>query len=115
MAWERARPILAKIAGALAAAHKHGVVHRDVKPENVLVGADDRRRRPVVKVVDFGIANARGDLAASVCGTPEFMPPEQAQGLPPDPRDDIYAFGCLMYQVLTGEVPFRAVDDAPCC
>jgi hypothetical protein len=65
-----------------------------------------------VKVVDFGIANARGDIggAEGVCGTPEFMPPEQAQGQSPDPRDDVYAFGCLMYQVLTGDVPFRAED-----
>jgi serine/threonine-protein kinase len=109
LAWSRAKPILIRIAGALGAAHAQGVVHRDVKPENVLVGAGEGGAE-IVKVVDFGIANARGDGDASVCGTPEFMPPEQAQGLPPDARDDVYAFGCLMYQVLTGEVPFRDVD-----
>jgi tRNA A-37 threonylcarbamoyl transferase component Bud32 len=113
--WARAQPLLVQIAGALAAAHKHGVVHRDVKPENVLVGTKDSPTGPVeyVKVVDFGIANARGDLGGTegVCGTPEFMPPEQAQGLPPDPRDDVYGFGCLMYQTLTGDVPFRADGD----
>jgi tRNA A-37 threonylcarbamoyl transferase component Bud32 len=116
--WARAKPILSQIAGALAAAHKHGVVHRDVKPENVLVGkADATPQAPggpveVVKVVDFGIANTRGDGDSGVCGTPAFMPPEQAQGLPPDARDDVYAFGCLMYQVLTGDVPFRDADMA---
>ena len=116
MPWPRAQPLLVQIAGALAAAHAIGVVHRDVKPENVLVGVTDDASGPVeyVKVVDFGIANARGDNggAEGVSGTPEFMPPEQAQGQAPDPRDDVYAFGCLMYQVLTGDVPFRA-DDVP--
>jgi tRNA A-37 threonylcarbamoyl transferase component Bud32 len=114
LSWSRAQPILRQIAGALEAAHRHGVVHRDVKPENVLVGQKDtpEGRIDFVKVVDFGIANTRGDTSSSVCGTPEFMSPEQAQGLPPEPRDDIYGFGCLMYQVLTGDVPFRA-DDMP--
>ena len=116
MPWARARPLLVEIAGALAAAHAIGVVHRDVKPENVLVGHKNGPAGPEehVKVVDFGIANARGDIggAEGVCGTPEFMPPEQAQGQTPDARDDVYAFGCLMYQVLTGDVPFRA-DDVP--
>ena len=114
MPWRRAQPLLIEIASGLAAAHAIGVVHRDVKPENVLVGVTDDASGPVeyVKVVDFGIANARGDVggADGVGGTPEFMPPEQAQGQPPDARDDVYAFGCLMYQVLTGEVPFRAED-----
>jgi tRNA A-37 threonylcarbamoyl transferase component Bud32 len=114
--WARAQPLLVEIAGALAAAHKMGVVHRDVKPENVLVGRKEGPAGAVeyVKVVDFGISNARGDIggAEGVCGTPEFMPPEQAQGQEPDARDDVYAFGCLMYQVLTGDVPFRA-DDVP--
>jgi serine/threonine protein kinase len=114
--WARAKPLLVQIAGALAAAHAIGVVHRDVKPENVLVGHKDTPDGPVeyVKVVDFGIANARGDIggAEGVCGTPEFMPPEQAQGQPPDARDDVYAFGCTMYQVLTGDVPFRGDDVA---
>jgi serine/threonine protein kinase len=117
--WARAKPLLLQIAGALAAAHAQGVVHRDVKPENVLVGrrkTSDGSEVEYVKVVDFGIANALGDAGAAgadaVAGTPEFMSPEQAQGRTPDPRDDIYAFGCLMYQVLTGDVPFRDDDMA---
>src|SRR5204863_8296428 len=67
-----------------------------------------------VKAVDFAISNARGDIggAEGVCGTPEFIPPEQAQGKPPDGRDDVYALGCLIYQVLTGDVPFRDTDVA---
>jgi tRNA A-37 threonylcarbamoyl transferase component Bud32 len=113
--WPRARPLLVQIAGALAAAHAQGVVHRDVKPENVLVGKPGTADESC-KVVDFGIANAHGDAhvggESSVAGTPEFMSPEQAQGRSPDPRDDVYAFGCLMYQVLTGDVPFRDEDMA---
>jgi serine/threonine protein kinase len=112
MPWARAKPIFLQICAALSAAHARGVVHRDVKPENVLVV---QRPNPeggemdYVKVVDFGIANVGGQLGGQgVCGTPEYMPPEQARALPPDPRDDIYAFGCLMYHVLTGTVPFTA-------
>lgn len=113
MRWARAQPILRQIADALAAAHDQGVIHRDVKPENVLV--IDRERpngggtTDFVKVVDFGIANVGGvGGSQGVCGTPEYMAPEQARAQPPDVRDDIYAFGCLMYQVLTGDVPFTA-------
>jgi serine/threonine protein kinase len=115
MPWARAKPMFLQIAAALAAAHAQGVVHRDVKPENVLVVERDNPeggqggKIDFVKVVDFGIANVGGQLGGQgVCGTPEYMPPEQARALPPDPRDDIYAFGCLMYHVLTGTVPFTA-------
>src|SRR4051794_37316588 len=102
--WARAQPILRQIAEALQAAHEQGVVHRDVKPENVLI-IDRGRPGPsgnsdFVKVVDFGIANVGGGVGGQgVCGTPEYMAPEQARAQPPDPRDDIYAYGCLMYQV----------------
>jgi tRNA A-37 threonylcarbamoyl transferase component Bud32 len=112
MRWGRAQPILRQIAEALEAAHGQGVIHRDVKPENVLVV---EREKPnggtseFVKVVDFGIANVGGGVGGQgVCGTPEYMAPEQARAQPPDLRDDIYAFGCLMYQVVTGDVPFTA-------
>jgi serine/threonine protein kinase len=114
MSWERAKPILLQICAALGAAHGQGVIHRDVKPENVLVVErenPDGSTFEFVKVVDFGIANvgAGGGLGTQgVCGTPEYMPPEQARAMPPDVRDDVYAFGCLMYHVLTGTVPFSA-------
>jgi tRNA A-37 threonylcarbamoyl transferase component Bud32 len=110
--WLRAKPILLQICAALSAAHAQGVVHRDVKPENVLVvnrENADGELMEFVKVVDFGIANVGGNIGTQgICGTPEYMPPEQARALPPDPRDDVYAFGCLMYHLLTGTVPFQA-------
>jgi serine/threonine protein kinase len=111
--WTRARPMFLQICAALSAAHARGVVHRDVKPENVLVVERENAEGDLfefVKVVDFGIANVGGGVGGNqgVCGTPEYMPPEQARALPPDLRDDVYAFGCLMYHVLTGTVPFMA-------
>jgi tRNA A-37 threonylcarbamoyl transferase component Bud32 len=111
LGWDRAQPILHQVADALTAAHAQGVIHRDVKPDNVLIReAAEGGGGDVVKVVDFGISNVVGDLSESkgIYGTPEYMSPEQAQALPPDPRDDVYAFGCLMYNVVTGQLPFRA-------
>jgi tRNA A-37 threonylcarbamoyl transferase component Bud32 len=113
--WPRARPILMQIAKALRAAHEHGIIHRDMKPENVFL--IQREGRPdFVKVLDFGIAksvNEDGDAprltqAGMIFGTPEYMSPEQAQGQMPDHRVDVYALGCLMYHLLTGSVPFTA-------
>ena len=113
--WTRARPILMQIAKALRAAHEHGIIHRDMKPENVFL--IQREGRPdFVKVLDFGIAksvNEDGDAprltqAGMIFGTPEYMSPEQAQGQTPDHRVDVYALGCLMYHLLTGSVPFTA-------
>ncbi|HET6280284.1 MAG TPA: serine/threonine-protein kinase [Polyangia bacterium] len=110
--WERAQPILHQVADALTAAHAQGVIHRDVKPDNVLIREQQGPDGVIdfVKVVDFGISNLAGGLAQTkgIFGTPEYMPPEQAQAQPPDPRDDVYAFGCLMYQVVTGTLPFQA-------
>jgi serine/threonine-protein kinase len=113
--WPRARSILMQIAKALRAAHEHGIIHRDMKPENVFL--IQREGRPdFVKVLDFGIAksvNEDGDAprltqAGMIFGTPEYMSPEQAQGQTPDHRVDVYALGCLMYQLITGTVPFSA-------
>jgi len=112
----RAVQIAGVICRALAAAHKSGVVHRDMKPANVFL-----QRTPdgeeIVKVVDFGIAKSSTGLPAgasekrltrtgSVFGTPEYMSPEQANGEQVDSRSDIYAVGIILYKMLTGSVPF---------
>jgi len=115
MPWDRARPILMQIAKGLRAAHGNGIIHRDMKPENVYL--IQREGRPdFVKVLDFGIAKIVNDDAGGpaltqtgmIFGTPEYMSPEQAQGSTPDHRVDVYAVGCIMYHMLTGQVPFTA-------
>ena len=94
-----------QVAEALDYAHRHGVIHRDIKPENILLtGAH-------ALVADFGIARALGNQAATqtgvVLGTPAYMSPEQAAGTAPvDARTDIYALGCVLYEMLAGETPF---------
>jgi serine/threonine protein kinase len=107
---ERAVDIATGVTRALAAAHERGVVHRDVKPGNVMLTPDDR-----VKVVDFGIARAAGAESVTrsglVLGSAPYLSPEQARGEPGDERSDIYALGCVLYQMLTGQPPFHA--DTP--
>jgi serine/threonine-protein kinase len=102
---------------ALASAHRLGVVHRDMKPENVfLVG--NLPHRPVAKVLDFGLSRldqAKGDTltqAGTVMGTPSYMAPEQARGDRVDGRADVYGVGAILYRALTGHRPFER-DDAP--
>jgi serine/threonine-protein kinase len=110
-------PLAAEIAGqvcaALAAAHAQGVVHCDVKPGNVLLTADGQ-----AKLADFGIAKAAGAPVLTgdglVLGTAAYLAPEQAQGGPVDARSDVYALGCVLYQLLTGAPPFgSAADSSP--
>ena len=109
----RAIPILAQIADALDAAHCVQVVHRDLKPENILL-TEVRGRKDVIKIFDFGIARVRtaefmGEsltMRGQVFGTAEYMSPEHATGEECDGRSDIYAVGCLAYELLTGEPPF---------
>lgn len=110
----RAIDIGRQIADGLTAAHELGIVHRDLKPDNVII-ATKRDGREIAKVVDFGIAKAVSDLpqdaltrSGLVIGTPEYMSPEQLLGDPVDARTDIYALGCMLYQMLTGTQPFSA-------
>jgi serine/threonine-protein kinase len=102
----RAIEISAEVAAALSVAHRSGLVHRDIKPGNMLLAADG-----TVKVTDFGIARAWDDSSeltktGAVIGTATYFSPEQAQGAPADERSDIYALGVVMYEMLTGRPPF---------
>jgi beta-lactam-binding protein with PASTA domain/predicted Ser/Thr protein kinase len=102
---ERAVAIAMQILAGLRYAHEHGVVHRDVKPHNVLVGDDGR-----IKVTDFGIAHA-GDPqmteVGSIVGTAQYLSPEQARGRSVGPQTDIYSLGVVLYEMLAGRVPFE--------
>jgi serine/threonine protein kinase len=110
---DEAVPIFKQVCGALAEAHRQGVVHRDIKPENiVLVERSGQRLFPIV--VDFGIARlvqeesdvARITRTGTVCGSPTYMSPEQCTSSKVDHRSDLYSLGVVIYETLTGEVPF---------
>ena len=107
---ERATEITEAVAGALAAAHEGGLVHRDIKPGNIMI-----TREGEVKVMDFGIARTTtGDTltqTASILGTASYLSPEQAQGETVDARSDIYSLGCVLYEMLTARAPFSG--DSP--
>ncbi|GAB2979791.1 serine/threonine-protein kinase [Nocardioides montaniterrae] len=107
---EVVRDLMAQTADALAVAHAAGIVHRDVKPANLLITPDRQ-----VKVTDFGIARA-GDATAitrtgAVMGTPQYLSPEQARGNPSSPASDVYSLGCVAFECLANKRPFEA--DTP--
>ncbi len=108
----RAMLVVADICAALDFSHRHGIIHRDIKPGNVMLD-----RAGAVKVMDFGIARAVTDgdatmtSASATIGTAHYLSPEQARGLTVDARTDVYATGCVLYELLTGLPPF--VGDSP--
>ncbi len=108
---ERTLELLAPIAGALDLAHSYGLIHRDVKPANILVEAASGSKPETVYLSDFGVAKtglSKGLTKANeFVGTIEYVAPEQISGKPIDGRADIYALGCILYECLTGEVPFE--------
>src|SRR5262245_14475026 len=97
-----------QVAAGLAAAHGHGLIHRDVKPANILLENGVER----VRITDFGLARTVDDggvtRTGEVAGTPQYMSPEQAQGLPLDAKSDLFSLGCVLYAMCTGRSPFRA-------
>jgi tRNA A-37 threonylcarbamoyl transferase component Bud32 len=112
---ERLAQLVGQVLSALAEAHEKGVVHRDLKPENIML--IDVRGEDFVKVCDFGIAKLASErdgegsaitMAGMVCGTPEYMSPEQARGDSLDGRSDLWSVAVMLYQMTTGELPFRA-------
>ncbi|HMR07120.1 MAG TPA: serine/threonine-protein kinase, partial [Polyangiaceae bacterium] len=114
---DRAIPVLVQCCGALHEAHQMGIVHRDLKPENIFL-SEQRGIKDYPKVLDFGLAKVTerqmrpGSVILTqegmVFGTPEFMSPEQAQGKNLDARSDIYSLAVILYEVLTGKLPFNA-------
>jgi predicted Ser/Thr protein kinase len=116
LAPERAVMLLRQVAGALSVAHRNGIIHRDLKPHNIMLarGADGS---DVVKLVDFGIAKTFDESTKLTStglpiGTPHYMSPEQASGAVVDARSDLYSVGVILFEMLTGKVPFDG-DSTP--
>jgi eukaryotic-like serine/threonine-protein kinase len=113
LATDRALEIVRQAAAGLAAAHRHGLIHRDIKPANLMLTPDG-----LVKVADFGIVRILGDTPTTltatgqIVGTSHYLAPERAQGQPAEAASDVYALGCVLYQLVTGNPPFTADDPA---
>jgi serine/threonine protein kinase len=92
-----------QIGAGLDYAHSHGIIHRDIKPANIMITPNG-----TVKIMDFGIAKTGGSVTSTgqVLGTPNYMSPEQVKGKPLDGRSDLFSFGVVLYEMLTGEKPF---------
>jgi len=111
MSQQRVIEVMADVCAALDFSHRHQIIHRDVKPANIMIN-----RAGAVKVMDFGIARALGEgqnvtQTHAVIGTAQYLSPEQARGEPVDARSDVYAAGCVLFELLTGEPPFTG--DSP--
>ncbi len=111
----RALAIAVQVCSSIADAHSHSIIHRDLKPDNVML-QDRGRARDVVRVLDFGIAKLRDDTRAThamtqagdMLGTPQYMAPEQIRAEAIDGRTDVYALGCMLYEMITARLPFEA-------
>lgn len=107
--WDRSRAIILQVVRALAAAHAAGIIHRDMKPQNVFL-IQRNKTADFVKILDFGIAKIDDGVkltqAGMVFGTAAYMAPEQATGAAVDGRTDMYAIGCMLFEMLTGQLPF---------
>ena len=111
----RALTIASQVCASIADAHSHSIIHRDLKPDNVML-QDRGKTKDVVRVLDFGIAKLRDDTRANnqmtqagdMLGTPQYMAPEQIRAEQIDGRTDVYALGCMLYEMLTARLPFEA-------
>ncbi len=116
MAWETARDILCQICDGMQAIHDAGIIHRDLKPDNLILQKNNGHGE-IVKIIDFGLARKESSkrhfatVEGSVMGSPEYMAPEQAKGQKTDVRTDVYAFGVVFYELLTGAPPFERDSD----
>jgi serine/threonine protein kinase len=119
LALPRSLDIGAQLASVLAAVHEAGIVHRDIKPENIYL-ANENGRRDVVKLLDFGVAKLQGEpqdgfdvtrtAAGALVGTPQYMSPEQLNGQPVDERSDVYSFGLVLYELVSGRRPVKGTS-----